>query len=206
MKRRGLLVVLSGPSGAGKGTLRPGLLEAVPELRFLPSATTRAPRAGEVDGVNYYFWDRARFQKAIEEDELLEWAEYVGNLYGTPRPPVEEALAAGHDVLLEKDMQGALQIRRKYPDGIFLFILPPSVAELRRRLIKRGTENNETQLKRVEKAIRELESLPDYPYEYAVVNDDIDTAVDKLRAIILAERCKVSRQPTDWIDVILKER
>lgn len=206
MKRRGLLVVLSGPSGAGKGTLRPGLLEAVPELRFLPSATTRAPRAGEVDGVNYYFWDRARFQKAIEEDQLLEWAEYVGNLYGTPRPPVEEALAAGHDVLLEKDMQGALQIRRKYPDGIFLFILPPSVAELRRRLIKRGTENNETQLKRVEKAIRELESLPDYPYEYAVVNDDIDTAVDKLRAIILAERCKVSRQPTDWIDVILKER
>lgn len=206
MKRRGLLVVLSGPSGAGKGTLRPGLLEAVPELRFLPSATTRAPRAGEVDGVNYYFWDRARFQQAIDEDQLLEWAEYVGNLYGTPRPPVEEALAAGHDVLLEKDMQGALQIRRQYPDGIFLFILPPSVAELRRRLLKRGTENSETQLKRVEKAIRELESLPDYPYEYAVVNDQIETAVDKLRAIILAERCKVSRQPSDWIEVILEER
>lgn len=206
MKRRGLLVVLSGPSGAGKGTLRPGLLEAVPELRFLPSATTRAPRAGEVDGVNYYFWDRARFQQAIDEDQLLEWAEYVGNLYGTPRSPVEEALAAGHDVLLEKDMQGALQIRRQYPDGIFLFILPPSVAELRRRLLKRGTENSETQLKRVEKAIRELESLPDYPYEYAVVNDQIETAVDKLRAIILAERCKVSRQPSDWIEVILEER
>lgn len=206
MRRRGLLVVLSGPSGAGKGTLRPGLLEAVPELRFLPSATTRAPRAGEVDGVNYYFWDRERFQQAIEQDDLLEWAEYVGNLYGTPRPPVEEALAAGHDVLLEKDMQGALQIRRQYPDGIFLFILPPSVAELRRRLTKRGTENTEVQLKRVEKAIRELESLPDYPYEYAVVNDDLETAVDKLRAIILAERCKVSRQPSDWIDVILEER
>lgn len=206
MKRRGLLVVLSGPSGAGKGTLRPGLLEAVPELRFLPSATTRAPRAGEEDGVNYFFWDRPRFQQAIEAGELLEWAEYVDNLYGTPRPPVEEALAAGHDVLLEKDMQGALQIRRQYPDGIFLFILPPSVAELRRRLLKRGTENSEVQLQRVEKAIRELESLPDYPYEYAVVNDDVDTAVDKLRAIILAERCKVSRQPSDWIDVILKER
>lgn len=203
--RRGLLVVLSGPSGAGKGTLRPGLLAAVPELRFAVSATTRPPRRGEVDGVNYYFWTRERFHAEIEAGRLLEWTEYVGHLYGTPRGPVEELLAAGYDVLLEKEMQGADQLKQRFPDGVFVFILPPSVAELKRRIALRNTETPAQQQARLEKALREMNSLPNYHYDYALINDDLAATQERLKAIIVAERCRVSRQPPGWIAEILSE-
>lgn len=203
---RGLLVVISGPSGAGKGTLRRPLLAAVPELRFSVSATTRPPRPGEVDGVNYHFWSRERFQQEVDGGRMLEWAEYLGNLYGTPREPVERLLAEGVDVLLEKEMQGAEQLKRRFPDGVFVFILPPSVDELRRRIMQRATEDPAEQQARLEKAIREIRSLPSYRYDYALVNDRVEDAVERLRAIILAERCRVSRQRAGWLERILEGR
>lgn len=206
MNRRGLLVVISGPSGAGKGTLRPGILQAFPEMQFCVSATTRSPRAGEVHGVNYYFWSREEFQRQAESGGLLEWAEYVGNCYGTPRGPVEKLLAQGKDVLLEKEMQGASQLRQRFPEAVCIFVLPPSIEELRRRIIHRGTESPEQQRQRMDKALRELESLPSYQYDYVVVNDDLNEALDKIRSIIIAERCRVARQPSDWIERILNNK
>ena len=188
--RKGLLVVVSGPSGAGKGTICQALLEKTP-LAYSVSATTRKPRAGEVDGESYYFLSVEAFEKMIEKDELLEWAKVYDNYYGTPLKKVEEKLAAGEDILLEIDTQGAMKVREKFPEGVYIFILPPSLAELERRIRGRDTETEEVLQKRLAAAIDEIEAGK--CYKYVVTNDEVDGAVDAVCAILAAERRLVSR-------------
>jgi guanylate kinase len=188
----GLLLVLSGPSGVGKGTVCKALRERMPDLVYSVSATTRAPRAGEVEGVNYFFKTKEEFRRMIEQDELLEWAEYVGNYYGTPRLFVEDMLASGRDVILEIEVQGALQVKKKFPQGVFLFLAPPDLAELENRIVGRGTETEETIRHRMEMARQEIELMDQY--DYVVVNDVIDCACERIRSIITAEHLKKERQ------------
>ena len=188
--RKGLLVVVSGPSGAGKGTICQALLERTP-LAYSVSATTRKPRAGEVDGESYYFLSVEAFEEMIEKDELLEWAKVYDNYYGTPLKKVEEKLAAGEDILLEIDTQGAMKVREKFPEGVYIFILPPSLAELERRIRGRDTETEDVLQKRLAAAIDEIEAGK--CYKYVVTNDEVDGAVDSVCAILAAERRLVSR-------------
>lgn len=188
--RKGLLVVVSGPSGAGKGTICQALLEKTP-LAYSVSATTRKPRAGEVDGESYYFLSVEAFEKMIEKDELLEWAKVYDNYYGTPLKKVEEKLAAGEDILLEIDTQGAMKVREKFPEGVYIFVLPPSLAELERRIRGRDTETEDVLQKRLAAAIDEIEAGK--CYKYVVTNDEVDGAVDSVCAILAAERRLVAR-------------
>lgn len=188
----GLLLVLSGPSGVGKGTVCKALRERMPNLVYSVSATTRAPRTGEVEGVNYFFKTTQHFKEMIEQDELLEWAEYVGNYYGTPRRFVEETLASGRDVILEIEVQGALQVKEKFPQGIFLFLAPPDLEELQNRIVGRGTETEESIRSRMEMAKAEIELMD--KYDYVVVNDVIESACEKIKAIVTAEHLKKDRQ------------
>ena len=188
--RKGLLVVVSGPSGAGKGTICQALLEKTP-LAYSVSATTRKPRAGEVDGESYYFLSVEAFEEMIEKDELLEWAKVYDNYYGTPLKKVEKKLAAGEDILLEIDTQGAMKVREKFPEGVYIFILPPSLAELERRIRGRDTETEEVLQKRLAAAIDEIEAGK--CYKYVVTNDEVDGAVDSVCAILAAERRLVAR-------------
>lgn len=188
--RKGLLVVVSGPSGAGKGTICQALLEKTP-LAYSVSATTRKPRAGEVDGVNYHFLSVEAFEEMIEKDGLLEWAKVYDNYYGTPLKQVEEKLAAGEDILLEIDTQGAMKVREKFPEGVYIFILPPSLAELERRIRGRDTETEDVLQKRLAAAIDEIEAGK--CYKYVVTNDEVDGAVDSVCAILVAERRLVAR-------------
>mgnify|MGYP000894436538 FL=1 len=188
--RKGLLVVVSGPSGAGKGTICQALLEKTP-LAYSVSATTRKPRAGEVDGESYYFLSVEAFEEMIEKDELLEWAKVYDNYYGTPLKKVEEKLAAGEDILLEIDTQGAMKVREKFPEGVYIFILPPSLAELERRIRGRDTETEDVLQKRLAAAIDEIEAGK--RYKYVVTNDEVDGAVDSVCAILAAERRLVAR-------------
>ncbi|EST52707.1 guanylate kinase [Brevibacillus panacihumi W25] len=192
MADRGLLLILSGPAGVGKGTVCKALRERMPDLVYSVSATTRQPRPGEVEGVNYFFKSKEEFRRMIEQDELLEWAEYVGNYYGTPRAFVDAMLASGRDVILEIEVQGALQVKEKFPQGTFLFLAPPDLEVLENRIIGRGTESEETIRKRMEVARAEIE-LMDH-YDYVVVNDEIDWACDRIQAIITAEHLKRERQ------------
>ena len=188
--RKGLLVVISGPSGAGKGTICQALLEKT-TLAYSVSATTRKPRAGEVDGESYYFLSVEAFEEMIEKDELLEWAKVYDNYYGTPLKKVEEKLTAGEDILLEIDTQGAMKVREKFPEGVYIFILPPSLAELERRIRGRDTETEEVLQKRLAAAIDEIEAGK--CYKYVVTNDEVDGAVDSVCAILAAERRLVAR-------------
>ena len=188
--RKGLLVVVSGPSGAGKGTICQALLERT-TLAYSVSATTRKPRAGEVDGKSYYFLSVEAFEEMIEKDELLEWAKVYDNYYGTPLKKVEEKLAAGEDILLEIDTQGAMKVREKFPEGVYIFILPPSLAELERRIRGRDTETEDVLQKRLTAAIDEIEAGK--CYKYVVTNDEVDGAVDSVCAILAAERRLVAR-------------
>ena len=188
--RKGLLVVVSGPSGAGKGTICQALLEKTP-LAYSVSATTRKPRAGEVDGESYYFLSVEAFEEMIEKDELLEWAKVYDNYYGTPLKKVEEKLTAGEDILLEIDTQGAMKVREKFPEGVYIFILPPSLAELERRIRGRDTETEDVLQKRLVAAIDEIEAGK--CYKYVVTNDEVDGAVDSVCAILAAERRLVAR-------------
>ena len=188
--KKGLLVVVSGPSGAGKGTICQALLEKTP-LAYSVSATTRKPRAGEVDGVNYHFLSVEAFEEMIEKDGLLEWAKVYDNYYGTPLKQVEEKLAAGEDILLEIDTQGAMKVREKFPEGVYIFILPPSLAELERRIRGRDTETEDVLQKRLAAAIDEIEAGK--CYKYVVTNDEVDGAVDSVCAILAAERRLVAR-------------
>lgn len=192
MTDRGLLLVLSGPAGVGKGTVCKALRERMPNLVYSVSATTRNPRPGEVEGVNYFFKTKEEFRRMIEQDELLEWAEYVGNYYGTPRAFVESMLDAGRDVILEIEVQGALQVKKKFPTGTFLFLAPPDLEELENRIVGRGTESEEIIRRRMEVARSEIE-LMDH-YDYVVVNDEIDCACQRIEAIITAEHLKKDRQ------------
>jgi guanylate kinase len=193
---RGLLIVLSGPSGTGKGTLCRELLAKIPGLKYSISATTRPPREGEIDGVHYFFISESDFQERLARGEFLEWATVYDNLYGTLRWQVEKVLAGGNDVILEIDIQGARQIKGKFPDGVFIFIVPPSLAELAARIERRGTDPEEVIRKRLHAAGSELLSISEY--DYIVINDSIDQAVNKLTAIITAEKCRVNRRIYDF--------
>lgn len=202
-KEKGLLLVLSGPSGVGKGTVCKALRQQMPELVYSVSATTRAPREGECEGINYFFKSKDEFKRMIEQDELLEWAEYVGNYYGTPRRFVEETLASGRDVILEIEVQGAMQVKEKFPQGIFLFLAPPDLTELESRIVGRGTESAETIRNRMQMARIEIELMDNY--DYVVVNDYIESACDRIRAIITAEHLKKERQIHKFRKWLLKE-
>lgn len=192
-KNHGLLIVLSGPSGAGKGTICQELLRQMPNLRYSVSSTTRCPRPGEVEGINYYFRPRQEFEAMLAREELLEWAEFCDNYYGTPRFAVEQAIQEGLDVILEIEIQGALQIKKRFPQGVFTFIVPPSLDVLSERIHKRGTETEEVIQKRLATAIQELGYVSEY--DYVVINDEVPVAVEKLKSILVAEKCRVKRKP-----------
>lgn len=189
---RGLLIVISGPSGVGKGTVRKALFEREGhDLDYSVSMTTRAPREGEVDGREYYFVSRDEFEAQIKEGNLLEYAEFVGNYYGTPYDKVIEKLDKGSEVVLEIEVQGAMQVKRKIPDAVFIFIAPPSYKALEDRLKSRGTENKKALNERLKKAYREVELASEY--DYIVINDEVDNAADRIMAIIRAEHAKCTR-------------
>lgn len=192
-KNHGLLIVISGPSGAGKGTICQELLRQMPNLRYSVSSTTRCPRPDEMEGIHYYFRPRQEFEAMLARDELLEWAEFCGNFYGTPRFAVEQAIQEGRDVILEIEIQGALQIKKRFPQGVFTFIVPPSLDVLSERIHKRGTETEEVIQKRLATAIQELGYVSEY--DYVVTNDEVPLAVDKLKSILVAEKCRVKRKP-----------
>lgn len=187
----GLLIVLSGPAGVGKGTVCTALRKKMPDIVYSVSATTRQPRQGEAEGVNYFFKSREQFQEMIKNDALLEYAEYVGNYYGTPREFVDRTLAGGKDVILEIEVQGALKVKEKFPEAIFIFLLPPSLEELKQRITGRGTESMDTINTRMNVAVEEMNLLKHY--DYAVVNDEIESACERIRSIIVAEHCAVER-------------
>ena len=189
--KKGLLIVVSGPSGTGKGTVCSELLTQAQDLAYSISATTRQPRAGEVDGKNYYFMDKADFEQKIAEGGFLEYANVYGNYYGTPLAKIEERLAAGEDILLEIDTQGALNVMKKCPDGLFIFLVPPSLAELERRIRGRGSETAESLAKRMGSAKKEIEDGK--KYGYVVVNDTVKKAVSRIMAIRTAEHCRVEK-------------
>ncbi len=191
LKRRGLLVVLSGPSGVGKNTLLNELLGRAPGIRYSISATTRSPRPGERDGVNYLFLSKEEFSRRVEQGELLEWAEVYGHFYGTPRSSVESCLAEGINVALDIDIQGARQIRRTMPEGVFVFLLPPSWQALAERIKRRGQDSPEAISRRLEAARREVWSVSDY--DYVILNDDLALAASELIAIVTAEERRVTR-------------
>jgi len=192
--RRGLMLVLSSPSGAGKTTLSRRLLEVDPSVALSISVTTRAKRSGEIDGRDYHFIDKPRFNQMVKNGDLLEWAEVFGNLYGTPRNPVETALAAGNDILFDIDWQGTQQLREKVRgDMASIFVLPPSITELERRLRQRAQDDEPVIKTRMAKAADELSHWAEY--DYVVINDEIERAFRDVQTILAAERLKRERQP-----------
>lgn len=188
-KHAGKLFILSGPSGAGKGTICKALL-AETDLELSVSMTTRNPRTGETEGESYYFVSKEEFLRKIEASGFLEYAEVYGNFYGTPKQPVIDKLSAGTDVILEIDMQGALKVKENYPDGVFIFILPPSMSELRKRLTGRGTETAEAIEMRLGETLKELSYID--KYDYCVVNGQLEEAVARVKAIVTAEHSRVT--------------
>ncbi len=202
MQRRGLLVILSSPSGAGKSTLSRRLMAWDPTLKFSVSATTRAPRPGEVDGREYYFRSRAEFEDMVAAGEMLEHAEVFGNFYGSPKGPVVAAMGAGRDTLFDIDWQGGQQIRNSVlgRDVVSIFILPPSIAELERRLTTRAQDAPEVIAARMEKSLAEISHWAEY--DYVLVNSDLDAAEQELRTILTAERMRRDRQP--WLNEFVR--
>ena len=188
----GKLIVISGPSGVGKSTVVRKVMEQCPSLHFSVSATTRPMRPGELDGVNYYFMNRERFQELIRSDALLEYAEYVGNFYGTPVAPLDESLAKGEDILLDIEPQGALNTKRLRPYAILIFMAAPSFRELEKRLTGRGDTAPELVCQRLERARWEYAQAS--KYDYIVVNDDVDHAVMEIRSILTAEKCRTKER------------
>lgn len=201
MEDRGLLIVLSGPSGVGKGTVRKAVFSR-PDAKFeySISATTRKPREGEVDGVDYFFKTEEEFKQMIKDGKLLEYANYVGNYYGTPLDYVNDTLNSGKDVFLEIEVQGAKQVREKIPDGLFIFLMPPSLDELESRIVGRGTESIELIHNRMDAAKKEIELMN--LYDYIVVNDNVELAVDRINAIVQAEHCRSERVASKYIKML----
>ncbi len=189
MKRRGLLLVVSGPSGVGKGTICKALMKLREDIVLSISMTTRPPRPGETEGVNYFFTNHEGFESMIENGELLEYAKVYDNYYGTPKAFVMEQLEKGMDVLLEIDIQGALKVKEQYPEGVFIFILPPTMEELRNRIVGRGTETPEAIDKRFTAAYNEIDLMENY--NYFIFNDRVDLATTRLISIIEAERLRI---------------
>lgn len=186
MGKKGILIVISGFSGAGKGTLVRELLKKYDEYVLSISMTTRTPRPGEQEGVEYFFTDREHFEETIERNGLVEYAQYCGNYYGTPRAYVEEQLAAGRNVILEIEIQGALKVRKEYPECLLIFVTPPSAEELERRLVGRGTESREVIQKRLSRAVEESEGVE--AYDYIVVNDRLEECVEEIHCLVDAAR------------------
>ncbi len=192
INRRGLLIVISGPSGVGKGTVRKALFErADHDLVYSISMTTRAPRAGETNGVEYHFVTKEDFLNQIKNGNLLEYAEFCDNYYGTPLDKVNEQLELGQEVVLEIEVQGAMQVKEKMPDGVYIFIAPPSMKALEERLVNRGTEDKKLIQKRLQKARNEIKVASEYGY--IVVNDTVENAADRIMAIIRAEHARTER-------------
>lgn len=204
MNKEGLLIVVSGPSGAGKGTICKEVLSRRDDIFVSISATTREPRAGEVDGVNYFFTEREKFEQMIEEEAFIEYAEVYKNLYGTPKDYVLDKLKQGENCLLEIDIQGALQVKKRYPEGVYIFILPPSMNELRNRIIGRGSETPESLERRFSSAYDEIEFVNQY--DYYIINDEVKKAADTMESIIDAERCKVIEDIEEIIKMFKEER
>lgn len=202
MSKQGMLVVVSGFSGAGKGTIMKELLRRYDSYALSVSATTRAPREGEVDGREYFFLTTEKFEELIAQDALVEYAKYVSNYYGTPKAYVEEQMAQGKDVILEIEIQGALKIKKKYPEALLLYVLPPSGAILKERLIGRGTETEEVINARLARAVQESEGIE--AYDYVVVNDILNECVEEVHHIIQCQHRKVN-QNSALISSIRKE-
>lgn len=192
MSERGLLIVFSGPSGVGKGTVRQEIF-STPDHKFeySVSMTTRAQRPGEVDGKDYFFRSREEFEELIRNGQMLEYAEYVGNYYGTPLTYVNETLDKGIDVFLEIEVQGALQVKKKVPDAVFIFLTPPDLNELQERLVGRGTDSEEVIAQRIERARKEIALMSEY--DYAIVNDEVPLAAERVKRVIEAEHFRVDR-------------
>ncbi len=192
MQEKGILIVLSGPSGVGKGTVRKEIFsQPHTAFEYSISMTTRKPREGEVDGVDYFFKRHEEFEELISQGKLLEYAEFVGNYYGTPVDYVKATLDKGKDVFLEIEVQGAQQVREKFPDGLFIFLVPPSLSELKNRIVTRGTETEEIINNRMSAAKEEIEMM--HLYDYVVENDEISLACDRINAIIIAEHLRRER-------------
>lgn len=201
MAERGLLIVLSGPSGVGKGTVRKAVFDSKEmDIEYSISMTTREMRVGEKDGVDYFFRTKDEFEKLINEGGLLEYAQYVGNYYGTPLDYVEETLSNGKDVFLEIEVNGAMQVRSKMPEGIFIFLTPPDINELKSRILNRGTDELDIVEKRLAKAVEEIKMMR--YYDYAVENDKVENAVKKIKHILESEHLKVPRVINQYEKII----
>lgn len=197
MAKRGMLIVLSGPSGVGKGTVRKALFEEPDvDFEYSTSMTTRKPREGEKNGVDYYFVSKEQFEQNIQNGEMLEYAKYVDNYYGTPLKYVNKTLEAGKDVFLEIEVNGAMQVRANCPDAVFVFLTPPDLMALKHRLIGRGTDKMDVINKRIKRAVGEISMMRNY--DYAVLNDKVPLAVDRIKAIIRSERLRVARVMPDY--------
>lgn len=203
MKKKGLLVVVSGPSGAGKGTICKNFMELNKEMLLSISSTTRNPRENEIDGVNYNFITKQDFEDLIGTDSLLEYVHVFGNYYGTPKKWVLECIEKGKDVLLEIEIVGAMKVKEKYPDAILVFVLPPSLKELKNRIITRGTETIEQIENRMARAMQEIKTIE--KYDYFIFNDNLTRAVDDLEAIISAEKNKVNRYSREIVKIYEEE-
>lgn len=202
MKDEGILLVVSGPSGAGKGTICSAVREKYPDLEYSISMTTRAPRNGETEGVSYFFRTDEQFKKLVEEDAFLEYARVYDHYYGTPKKYVLDKIQAGRSVLLEIDIQGAMQVKKRYPKGVFVYIVPPSLEILSQRIHARGTDSEEVIQNRLAQITNELSMM--HQYDYVVVNDVLEDAVHKTCAIIEAEKCKLSRNEGQ-IETVFKQ-
>lgn len=203
MKKKGLLLVVSGPSGAGKGTICRAFTDKNPDINISVSATTRQPREGEIDGVNYFFLTNSQFEHRIESGEFYEYANNYGNYYGTPRQFVEDKIAAGEDVILEIDIKGALQVKQNCPDAVYIFILPPNMTELKNRIIKRGSETEESLNRRFASAYQELDYIA--KYDYFIVNQNVDDAVRVMECIVCAEKHRVAKDMNCILNIIKEQ-
>ncbi len=202
MMSPGLLIVISGPSGVGKNTVIDNLFKRTPGLRYSVSATTRAPRPNEIDGQHYFFLTETEFQKKIGNGEFLEWAKVYEHYYGTPKQYVKQLLESGEDVVLDIEVQGAIQVKRSLPEAVLVFLAPPSLTELKKRLIGRNTERETELEKRLQYIETEFQSVPQY--DYLVINQEIDLTCERIECIIQAEKYRVNRQKSALLDNILK--